>query len=50
MDMSNKMTVCGNWKKKKNIYREPSPSTTPSHLKYFNYESKYQKHFYVTHW
>jgi hypothetical protein len=23
----------GGW----NIYREPSPSTTPSHLKYFNY-------------
>jgi hypothetical protein len=33
-----------------NIYHEPSPSTTPSHLKYFNYESKCQKHFYVTHW
>jgi hypothetical protein len=26
------------------------PSTTPSHLKYFNYESKCQKHSYVTHW
>ena len=36
----------GGW----NIYREPSPSTTPSHLKYFNNESKCQKHFYVTHW
>jgi hypothetical protein len=35
----------GGW----NIYREPSPSTTPSHLKYFNYESKCQKHFCVTH-
>ena len=28
----------GGW----NIYREPSPTTTPSHLKYFNYESKCQ--------
>jgi hypothetical protein len=25
-----------------------SPSATPSHLKYFNYESKCQKNFYVT--
>jgi hypothetical protein len=32
-----------------NIYREPSPSTTTSPLKYFNYESKCQKHYYVTH-
>ena len=31
----------GGW----NIYREPSPSTTPSHLKYFNYESKCQNTF-----
>jgi hypothetical protein len=27
-----------------------SPSTTTSPLKYFNYESKCQKHSYVTHW
>jgi hypothetical protein len=35
----------GGW----NIYLEPSKSTTPSHLKYFNYESKCRKHSYVTH-
>jgi hypothetical protein len=38
--------IGGGW----NIYREPSPSTTTSPLKYFNYESKCQKHSYVTHW
>ena len=31
----------GRW----NIYREPSPSTTPSHMKYFNNESKFQNIF-----
>jgi hypothetical protein len=34
----------GGW----NIYLEPSPSTTPSHLKYFNYESNCQKHLRVS--
>ena len=42
-------TVLNSVRKVSNISREPSPSITMSPLKYFNYDSIWQKHFYVTH-